>query len=207
MRPLSTRTCSLCDQPHYGRGLCRRHLRRKMKPQGIIPEPKLCECGCGGYTPIATKTYTIRKEFKGQRRPFIPGHGRRIPGPDYLINENGCWVWQKKLCKGYGSSGGTTAHRDMYEKMVGKVPNGLDLDHLCRNRACVNPAHLEPVTRSENMKRSPLMSFPRLFKRKLSYADANEIRSSPLRTSELSRKYNVARTVICRIRNGKTYLE
>ncbi len=45
------------------------------------------------------------------------------------------------------------AHRYSYETLVGEVPYGLDLDHLCRNRQCVNPQHLEPVTRSVNIKR------------------------------------------------------
>ena len=45
------------------------------------------------------------------------------------------------------------AHRFAYEMLVGPIPEGLDLDHLCRVRHCVNPNHLEPVTRSENLRR------------------------------------------------------
>lgn len=45
----------------------------------------------------------------------------------------------------------------MYEYYRGPIPDGLELDHLCRRRDCVNPAHLEPVTSSENKRRSPLV--------------------------------------------------
>lgn len=45
-------------------------------------------------------------------------------------------------------------HRVVYESMVGPIPEGLTLDHLCRNPSCVNPAHLEPVTRADNIRRS-----------------------------------------------------
>ena len=45
------------------------------------------------------------------------------------------------------------AHRVAYEIIKGKIPDGLDLDHLCRNKVCVNPDHLEAVTRRENLMR------------------------------------------------------
>jgi len=77
--------------------------------------------------------------------------------------DNGCWVFTGGLAaNGYGmiSAGSRTGrrrtprtHRVTYEHFVGPVPDGLDLDHLCRNRACCNPAHLEPVDRKTNVAR------------------------------------------------------
>lgn len=81
--------------------------------------------------------------------------GRLAPG--YVIQENGCWDWIGGINKGYGSMWDgkriVTAHHGMYERLVGPVPIGLTLDHLCRNTICVNPAHLEPVTLTVNILR------------------------------------------------------
>jgi hypothetical protein len=64
---------------------------------------------------------------------------------------NGCWLWTgPKASNGYGRIAHIWAHRFAYELSVGPIPAGLVIDHLCRNRSCVNPDHLEPVTYREN---------------------------------------------------------
>lgn len=73
--------------------------------------------------------------------------------------EGECWAWTGAHIRGgYGQvrfdGKPQSAHRVVYELLVGPIPNGLEIDHLCRNRSCVNPAHLEPVTHDENMARS-----------------------------------------------------
>lgn len=70
-----------------------------------------------------------------------------------------CWIWTAGLtAKGYGRfhrsrSNRHRAHRWAYENFVGPIPEGLTLDHICKVKSCVNPAHLEPVTNEENIKR------------------------------------------------------
>lgn len=69
-----------------------------------------------------------------------------------------CWEWTASLRKdGYGrfalNGGPQLSHLVAYRFLVGSVPEGLKLDHLCRNRKCVNPEHLEPVTDKENVRR------------------------------------------------------
>lgn len=94
-----------------------------------------------------------------------PEQASRIYGPAPLRFwtrvdfTDSCWLWAKRLqADGYGSfsieSGRTVlAHRWAYEFIMGAIPTGLTLDHLCRVRHCVNPEHLEPVTAAVNTMR------------------------------------------------------
>lgn len=74
--------------------------------------------------------------------------------------EDGCWQWTGALTKGYGRFQApdrqVVAHRWLYEQMVGPIPEGLTLDHLCNNTACVNVLeHLDPVPIKVNVRRGP----------------------------------------------------
>lgn len=95
------------------------------------------------------------------------GHMRGISLRDRLllqalVDDDGCWLWTGALLRnGYArlrtemADGGKSrlAHRASYEEFVGPIPEGLTIDHLCRVRHCVNPAHLEAVTHRENIMR------------------------------------------------------
>jgi HNH endonuclease len=117
-----------------------------------------------------------------QRNPHVTGGplrdttGRIVAVPafmriDYCTDRNGpipqhrpelgrCWVWTRGLNKGYAyvriGKRKVQAYRVNYERWIGPIPPGMLLDHLCRNRACVRPTHLDPTTYSQNTRRSPV---------------------------------------------------
>lgn len=75
-----------------------------------------------------------------------------------LPQEDGCWHWGGYIDpRGYGyttaNGKGVAAHRLIYRTLVGDIPAGMEMDHLCRVRNCVNPTHVEPVTPAENNRR------------------------------------------------------
>jgi hypothetical protein len=75
-----------------------------------------------------------------------------------VVKSDGCWLWTAALSTGgygraYFDGRVQQAHRISYELLVGPIPEGLHIDHLCRERHCVNPSHMEPVTPGENVLR------------------------------------------------------
>jgi hypothetical protein len=136
-----------------------------LNPTGI------CMCGCGQTTAVAKITQSCRGIRKGDHMRYVHGHQNRclLPGhngnltrkQDYEVTESGCWQWLKSKDKdGYGltrvagSRKTRRAHRAYYERIVGPIPAGLTIDHLCLNTSCVNPAHMEVVTVGENTARA-----------------------------------------------------
>lgn len=91
-------------------------------------------------------------------RPEQPLEDRLFPRIDA---DGPCWLWTGAINpNGYGvinlggrDAGTAPVHRVVWELLVGLIPPGLDLDHLCRIRHCCNPDHLDPVTRAENVAR------------------------------------------------------
>lgn len=127
----------------------------------------LCSCGCGTAAPLWRRNEFTKGRIKGTPMRFLPGHfipaptdpaerfWRKVTGGDVTD----CWEWQGYVMpNGYGQFGASRgrivlAHRWSYEYMRDTIPAGLDIDHLCANRRCVNPWHLEPVTRTVNLAR------------------------------------------------------
>lgn len=93
-----------------------------------------------------------------KKRPVIA----RFMDKVIIDTDTGCWLWTAcKFPSGYACFDCRRAHRVSYELFKGFIPDGLELDHLCRVRHCVNPEHLEPVTRLENARRSQLSTYHR----------------------------------------------
>jgi hypothetical protein len=118
--------------------------------------------------------------------------------PDYAVDaESGCWIWLKALQReGYGITGragkSLLAHRAYYEDAKGAIPDGLQIDHLCRVRACVNPDHLEAVTPQENIHRTAIT--------KLTPDEVRAIRKDTRPSSQVARDYDITRSWVHRLR-------
>lgn len=175
----------------------------------------LCKCGCRRKTIPAARNRADRGWVKGQPVPYIRGHNSEIPLLQRIFNfwrqvrpvpESGwpdCIEWSGFISKGgygvfsSGILGERQAHRISYILTFGPFPLGLEPDHLCRNRKCINPYHLEAVTRKVNSRRGA--------RAKLTDALASEIRVSVEPTRILVERYGVSRATIKSVRAGRSW--
>lgn len=117
------------------------------------------ECGSGAATPSRVAPSHRRTEMRYKSIPeFTPEQIERFWSKvEVPYQPSCCWVWTSTLSpKGYGlwsiwKMGNLPAHRIAYTLLLGPIPDGFQLDHLCRNRSCVNPDHLRTVTNRENV--------------------------------------------------------
>jgi hypothetical protein len=174
-----------------------------------MQEAGYCECGCGRLAPIAKLSNTSKGHVAGQPMRFVHGHNRRKQ-VRWIEEDRGyetpCWIWQlAKTPDGYGYTrvgyDHRRAHRVLYEQHVGPIPAGLDLDHLCRVRDCVNPAHMEPVTEAENVRRGKTA--------KITMAVAQDIRAriaAGERQADIARLVDVSQQVVCDIKKNRSWV-
>lgn len=143
--------CSVdgCGRSHRSRGLCGLHHQRWLAH--------------GDPLKVIAPSERRRPEPISLAERFWPKVNKSGPVPEHRPELGPCWLWTGCVqrygrIKLEGTKRVAFAHRVSYEWAKGPVPDGLELDHLCRVTACVNPDHLEAVTHSENELRKPRVS-------------------------------------------------
>lgn len=185
----------------------------RLQPPVQYVETK-CLCGCGSFTYPVKKTKTSHGQTKGQAAKYLPGHRRFriISTDDYTVTEMGyntpCWIWNHCLGNEMGHGKVTIrrrkmwAHRAYWIEKNGQVPQGLELDHLCRNPSCVRPDHLEPVTHQENLRRgNGARMTPELHARIL------ELRTEGLSHREIANIVGLGKTTIGSVLDGSRWAD
>lgn len=130
-----------CERSAFTRGWCKAHYERWRRHGDVM-----------AALPVGGLSQTERM-WRRINKAGAVGAWRPDLGP--------CWEWMGARFQGSGYAMVTVdrnprrGHRYIYELLVGPIPDGLTLDHLCMVRHCVNPTHLEPVTNGENQRRSP----------------------------------------------------
>lgn len=165
-------TCLIdgCETKTHARGWCRTHYRREQAAGTFTPTPRpvlsaecsLSNCARKRYCRGWCYLHYTRWKKSGDVRADIPPRDEITENDrfDMCVSvdpETECWNWTGSsiVTGGYGqfmirNQTKMRVHRYSYERHIGPIPEGLTIDHLCRNRLCVNPDHLEAVTHREN---------------------------------------------------------
>lgn len=136
---------------------------------GLIPEDMVIDHLCRNKTCVNPNHLAVATAEENTRRTSVKDappktvYSRRVPKwlpknqriLDFInVDDNGCWIWDNLRPNGYGylcvGKKTVSTHRYFYEQFVGPIKYDLVIDHLCRNKACCNPEHLEAVTQQEN---------------------------------------------------------
>lgn len=174
-------TCSECDRPAVARGYCHKHWSRWARnghTQTLGRErgtpPRECAiAGCGrpgvgghGWCEMHYRRFQrhghplTTSRIVGDDESRFASYLVAGPAPEHAPELGECWLWTGAVTPdGYatmavGDLPTNSGHRWSYRHHVGPLPDGLELDHLCRVRRCVNPWHLDPVPHAVNVARA-----------------------------------------------------
>lgn len=168
----ATRNCSIdgCNLAYRSRGYCWKHLQEVAASGVTLPDGRRRDqrparedtpcfaqgCERASRTKGLCNRHYLRVWVHGSLE--LPAKLSKAEVLEAGIqSRNGCWIWGGPVStSGYGRIGAEYTHRIAYEMHVGPIPEGMQIDHLCFEKLCANPAHLEAVTQAENLRRQRL---------------------------------------------------
>jgi hypothetical protein len=184
--------------------------------------PTECEAdGCSGRVKsrgLCIKHYTRLIRTGATSTGVIIGDDKKRLKANSVETDSGCWEWQRSIKLGYGvtflNGKHEQAHRASYKLFVGEIPEGLQINHKCHNRACINPDHLYAGTQTENMEDMRRAGRGNKCKgednpsSKLKNGEVSEIKvliRNGVTSVEIAKKFDVSEGCINFIKTGKSW--
>lgn len=164
-------TCTVdgCEFKHKAKGFCSKHYQR-FKTNGstnllpkreVLPFCKIdgCDLPTRSWNLCSRHYYKLRtKGLDGEYT--VVGNDKKRLKINSSIDDNGCWIWKKSKWNGYGKTilkgKNMAAHRASWTVFMGEIPQGMQINHKCHVRACINPDHLYVGTQKENVRDTKL---------------------------------------------------